>query len=314
MNTLLHADEHGLHSGLSHFLEEHLGRFGAFVDEVLLHGILDTLKLVGFLFLTYLLMEFIEHRASDKVRHVMKKAGVCGPLVGGTMGAVPQCGFSAVASNLYTGRVVTLGTLVAVFLSTSDEMIPVLASSGVSAVAILLIVVYKILVGVAVGFAVDGVLRLIGKSKREIDIDQICEADDCHCEKGILRSALHHTLTVSLFVLICTIAIGALYFFVGEENLSRIMVDIPFVSHLICSVIGLVPNCAASVVLAKFAVSGFISTGAMISGLLTGAGAGILVLFRMNKSLRDNLVIVGILVGAGVVFGMIADLIPFLSV
>lgn len=313
MNTLLHADEHGVHSGLSGFLEEHLGRFGAFLDEVLLHGILDTLKLVGFLFLTYLLMEFIEHRASDKVKRVMKKTGPCGPLVGGAMGAVPQCGFSAVASNLYTGRVVTLGTLVAVFLSTSDEMIPVLASAGASAITVLLIVVYKVVVGIAVGFAVDGVLRLMGRGKGEIDIDQICEADDCHCERGIFRSACHHTLTVSLFLLICTIAINSLYFFVGEENISKIMVDIPFVSHLICSVVGLIPNCAASVVLAKFAMSGFISTGAMISGLLTGAGVGILVLFKMNKSIKENLAVVGILVGAGVIFGMIADLIPFLS-
>ena len=128
----LHA-EHGAHSGLSHFLSERLGAFGEFLDEVVLHGFIDTLKLVLFLFLTYLLMEFIEHKASDKARGFMRKSGAFGPLVGGLFGAVPQCGFSAAASNLYTGRVITIGTLVAVFLSTSDEMIPVLLTGNVGA-------------------------------------------------------------------------------------------------------------------------------------------------------------------------------------
>lgn len=311
--TMLHADGHGAHSGISHFLEDKLGRAGEFIDEVLLHGLIDTLKLVGFLFLTYLLMEFIEHKASERIKRVMERTGALGPLVGGAIGAVPQCGFSAVASNLYTGRVITLGTLVAVFLSTSDEMIPVLISSGAPVLTILSIVVYKVLVGIVVGFAIDGALRLVGKREPEVDIDRICEEDNCHCERGILFSALHHTLTVSLFILGCTVAVNALYFFVGEETVARIMVDIPFVSHLICSIVGLIPNCAASVVLAGFASSGLITSGAMISGLLTGAGVGLLVLLRLNKRPIENLAIIGILIASGVVFGMIADLIPLLA-
>ena len=123
--------EHGIHGGLSELLYDKLGRAGEFIDEVILHGVIDTLKLVLFLFLTYLLMEFIEHRASDRAKAVMSKAGFCGPLLGGVFGAIPQCGFSAAAANLYTGRVISMGTLIAVFLSTSDEMLPLLISEKI---------------------------------------------------------------------------------------------------------------------------------------------------------------------------------------
>ncbi len=310
--AILHA-EHGQHGGLSDLLVDTMGEVGRFLDEVLLHGILDTLKIVAFLFLTYLFMEFIEHRASDKARALMKKAGAAGPAIGGMFGAVPQCGFSSAGANLYTGRVITLGTLLAVFLSTSDEMLPILLAGEVDVTKALLIIVYKTAVGIFIGFLVDLTLRLLGRGKREIDIDEICDNDNCHCERGILRSALHHTLTVSLFVLIVTLLINALVFFIGEESISNIVVDLPVLGHFICSLIGLIPNCAASVALTRFATAGFITSGAMISGLLTGAGVGLLVLFRMNRRVRENLLIVGILVAVGVIFGVIADFIPALA-
>lgn len=311
--TLLHAEgEHAGHDGISGFLSEHLGSLGAFIDEVLLHGFLDTLKLVLFLFLAYLFMEFIEHKASDGTRTLMKRAGKFGPLLGGALGAVPQCGFSTIASNLYTGRVITLGTLVAVFLSTSDEMLFVMLAGEVNILTALLIIVYKILVGLAVGFAIDFVLRLL-KREEEIDIDEICENDDCHCERGIFMSALHHTFTVSLFIFLVTIAINSVMFFLGDD-IGAIIVDLPVISHLIAAIVGLIPNCAASVALTQLAVSGIISTGTMISGLLSGAGVGLLVLFRMNKRAKENLVVLLILVLSGVIFGLIADLIPWLAI
>ena len=311
--TLLHAEgEHAGHDGISGFLSEHLGSLGAFIDEVLLHGFLDTLKLVLFLFLAYLFMEFIEHKASDGTRTLMKRAGKFGPLLGGALGAVPQCGFSTIASNLYTGRVITLGTLVAVFLSTSDEMLFVMLAGEVNIFTALLIIVYKILVGLAVGFAIDFVLRLL-KREEEIDIDEICENDDCHCERGIFMSALHHTFTVSLFIFLVTIAINSVMFFLGDD-IGAIIVDLPVISHLIAAIVGLIPNCAASVALTQLAVSGIISTGTMISGLLSGAGVGLLVLFRMNKRAKENLVVLLILVLSGVIFGLIADLIPWLAI
>lgn len=311
-SALLHGD-HGEHSGFSEFLVDKLGEFGRFTDEVLIGGLLDTLKIAVFLFLTYLLMEFIEHKAFGRVNTIIRRAGAAGPAIGGLLGAVPQCGFSAAGANLYTGRVITLGTLIAVFLSTSDEMLPILLAGEVDISKILLIIVYKCAVGIFLGFSVDFVLRIFGKCKYEMDIDRICEIDNCQCQRGILRSALYHTLTVSLFVALVTFLIGTLIFFIGEDNISNIMVDIPVFSHFICSLVGLIPNCAASVALTRFATAGFISTGAMISGLLTGAGVGLLVLFRMNRNLRENLIIMGILVASGVLFGLIADLIPALS-
>ena len=279
------------------------------LEHVLLHSVLDTLKLVPFLFLTYLLMEYIEHKASDKAENFMRRAGVFGPLVGGALGAVPQCGFSAAASNLYAGRVISVGTLVAVFLSTSDEMLPILLGGDIPVGTVVLILLYKVAVGVAVGFAVDLAVRIAHRKDEKINIDAICNEDNCHCERGILHSALHHTLTITLFVFVVTVAISALVFFVGEENLGSIMYDKPFVSHIIAALFGLIPNCAASVVLATLCSEGIITAGTMMAGLFSGAGVGLLVLYKVNKTLRDNLIITALLVVVGVVFGLLADVI-----
>ena len=295
--ALLHTHV-GVESGIS-----------AFLDEVLLHGLLDTLKLVPFLFLTYLLMEYIEHKAEEKAERFMSRAGSLGPLIGGTLGAVPQCGFSAAAANLYAGRVITVGTLIAVFLSTSDEMIPILIAGSIPIGSVLLITLYKSAVGVIIGFTVDATARAMLKNKEKINIDAICDEDNCHCERGILHSAIHHTVTITLFVLAVTLAINSLVFFIGEETLGAIMYDKPFISHLIASVIGLIPNCAASVVLASLFSGGMITAGTMMAGLFSGAGVGLLVLFRVNRRVRDNLLIMLVLVCVGVLFGLLADLI-----
>ena len=296
--TLLHAHSHN-DSGL----------FGEILEEIFLHGIIDTLKLIPFLFLTYLLMEFIEHRAGEKAERFMSRAGALGPLVGGALGTVPQCGFSAAASSLYAGRVISLGTVVAVFLSTSDEMLPIMISGSIPLGTVALILLYKAVVGIAVGFAVDLALRLICREKREINIDEICDNDNCHCERGIFYSALHHTLTITLFVLIVTLMINALVFFVGEETLGSFMSGIPVISHLVAAIFGLIPNCAASVALATLCTEGIISVGTMLAGLFSGAGVGLLVLFRVNKHLKENLSVLIVLIATGVLFGLLGDLI-----
>lgn len=287
----------------------HTGHIAEFLDRVLLHGFLDTLKLLPFLFLTYLLMEFIEHKAEDRAKNFMEKAGVFGPMVGGILGILPQCGFSLAAANLYAGRVISVGTLIAVFLSTSDEMLPILISGGGNTAGILLLLLYKAAVAITVGFIVDLTLRLLNKNKENINIDAICEEDNCHCERGILHSAIHHTLTISLFLLIITLLINSLIFFVGEENLGAVMYNKVFVGHLIAAVFGLIPNCAASVALATLCRSGLITVGTMLSGLFSGAGVGLLVLFKVNRRTRDNLLIVGILLFVAVIFGLLGDLI-----
>ncbi len=310
IQRVIHAHTH---SGITEFLADKLGAVGEFLGDVVIESFIDTLKLTLFLFLTYLLMEFIEHRAEDKTRRLMERAGAFGPLVGGLFGVVPQCGFSAAAANLFTGRVITMGTLVAVFLSTSDEMIPVLLSGGIVPRHLLIIIVYKTLVGILAGFSVDLVLRLMRHGHEKINIDELCDRDNCHCERGILHSAVHHTVTTGLFILISTLVINAIVFVIGTERLSEIMVNIPVISHLIASLIGLIPNCAVSVVLSNLAVSGVISYGTMLSGLLTGAGVGVLVLLKVNKHPRENAVIIALLVLLGTVFGALAELFPFVN-
>lgn len=281
----------------------------SFLQEVLLDGFLDTLKVVGFLFLTYLLMEYIEHKASERTMKFMKKSGSLGPLVAGSLGAVPQCAFSAMASNLYTGRVITLGTLFAVFLSTSDEMLPILLTGNAEIGSIMKILAYKVCVGIAIGFIIDIAIRIFSKKSREIDIDRICDEDGCNCEGGILRSALHHTLTISIFILAVTLIINTLMFFIGTERLAELGSSAFGLTHLLFALIGLVPGCGASVAISTLGLHGIISTGAMLSGLFTGSGVGIIILWRQNKNKKENLLIMLGLVAVGFVFGLIADLI-----
>ena len=313
MHGLLHAEgSHGMHDGLSEWLIGVFGEVGRFLDEVFLHALIDTAKVILFLFLTYLALEIIEHRATDKARRLMARAGGFGPLIAGAVGAVPQCGFSAVAANFYTGRVITLGALVAAFLSTSDEMLPVLLSGNVGVGKILTIIIYKTAVGILVGFLIDLVLRLLGRGRPEVNIDEICDGE-CHCEAGIVPSAIRHTLSVTLYIFVVTLLINSLFFFVGEDRLFGLAVELPVISHFLSAVFGLIPNCAASVALTRLAMSGVISTGSMISGLLSGAGVGLLVLFRMNKHPKENIVILSILVLSGTLFGFLFDLLPFFS-
>ena len=290
-------------------LHAHGVEAGNWAREILLEGLVDTLKIIPFLFLTYLLMEFIEHKAGERAENFMKRAGGLAPMVGGALGLVPQCGFSAAAANLFAGRVISVGTLVAVFLSTSDEMLPIMISGRVSGSAIGLILGYKAAVAILAGFAVDGVLRLMRRGDERINIDAICDEDNCHCERGIWYSALHHTATISLFVLLITVAINALVFFVGEENLGAVMHGRPFISHVIAAIFGLIPNCASSVALTSLYTEGLITVGTMLCGLFSGAGVGILVLFKVNKHPKENFAILGVILAVAIAFGLLGDLI-----
>lgn len=307
--TSLHSTHAG-HSRISEFFSEHLGEAGKFIEEVIFHGILDTLPLIPFLFLTYLLMEFIEHSSSGKTVAFLKKAGPLGPAIGAGAGIVPQCGFSSVASNLYCTKIISVGTLLSVFLSTSDEMLPLLISnSEIGAKKIFFILLYKFICALIVGFTADGILRLMKREREDIDIDELCENDNCHCERGIFYSALHHTVKITAFIFICTVFISAAIFFIGNDNIAKIMYDKPVISHIIAALFGLIPNCSASVALTEFYTSGFITLGTMLSGLFAGSGAGLLVLLKVNKHKRANLFIIGTLILSGIIFGLAADVI-----
>lgn len=279
--------------------------------DILKDSLIDTAKLIPFLFATYLLMEFIEHKTSDKSKAAIGRAGKFGPVIGGILGIIPQCGFSASAASLYSGRIITAGTLIAVFLSTSDEMLPICISERVAPSIIIEILAIKAVVAIIIGIGIDIIIRMAHKDKQELDIHCLCEDEHCHCdEDGIFKSAIKHTLQITLFIFIATLLLGTAIHFLGEERLSKIFVDVPVAGCAISALVGLIPNCAASVVITELYLSGIIKAGAMIAGLLTGSGIGILVLFRTNKHhLKENLAIVFTLFISGVIIGSLIEFI-----
>ena len=276
--------------------------------DAVLDGFLDTVRLVPFLFLTYLVMEYIEHHTSDRTRAAIRRADRFGPLAGGLLGAFPQCGFSAAAASLYAGRVITGGTLIAVFLSTSDEMLPIFLSSRVDAGLILRIITIKVVYGVIAGFVVDFLFRSLNIRKIGEGIHGICEAQHCDCDEGgIFVSALRHTLSIALFLFLISTALNLFLEMVGTENLENLVFNQPVIGEMLAGLIGLIPNCAASVAITTMYLDGAMSAGAMMSGLMVGAGVGIVVLFRSNRAKRQSAKIVGILYVAGVAGGLLTS-------
>lgn len=279
--------------------------FWEHVPHILLHGLLDSLKLLPFLFVTYLAMEFLEHKSGERVKNAISRAGRAGPAIGGTLGLIPQCGFSTALAGLYAGRIITPGTLLAVFLATSDEMLPIFFGEGVPLPRIFTVLGLKLVVALLVGFAVDFIMR--GKI-RHMKVEDLCREEQCHCEKGIWRSALHHTLHIFFFVLVINILLTGAFEFMGEERIAAAVNSVPVLGTVVAALVGLIPNCAASVVIATLWTHDVISGGAMLAGLLTGAGAGLLVLFRTNKHLKENLLLLAVLLCSGILFGCLLDL------
>lgn len=281
--------------------------------DVILDTLLDTVKLIPFLLITYIIMEFIEHKTSKKTKDFIKKSGRSGPLWGGLLGIVPQCGFSAAASSLYSARIITLGTLIAVFLSTSDEMLPILISEAVDIGTIITILLVKLTIAVLVGFLIDLFFRKkFEDSSEEPEIKDLCEHEHCHCEHGIFKSALKHTINITLYILIISFILNLIIHFVGEDNLSHLLNSTPVVGPIIASLVGLIPNCASSVIITQLYISGVLNFATMIAGLLVNTGVGLLILFRTNKDLKENIKITVLLFSIGVIFGIFFDLIGFM--
>ena len=280
--------------------------------EIIEDTLIDAIKLLPFLFITYLIMEYIEHKMGEKSKKAIKKSGRFGPVIGGILGIFPQCGFSVSATNLYAGRVITLGTLIAVYLSTSDEMLPIFISEAVSPIIILKILGIKLIVGIIAGILIDIVINLINKNKQKEENDEIghiCEEEHCHCnENGVFRSALKHTVNIILFIILITFIINIVVYFVGEETIASWILNKPVIGPMITSLIGLIPNCAASVIITNLYLENVISLGSMIAGLLTGAGVGLAVLFKTNNKLKENIGIVALVYIIGVIVGMIIEL------
>ena len=281
--------------------------------EVIEETLLDSIKSIPFLFIAYLIMEYIEHKTSQKSRETIKKSGKFGPLIGSFLGIFPQCGFSVVATNFYAGRVITLGTLISVYLTTSDEMIPIMISEAVPLLTILKILFVKLVIGIVAGFVINFVLRLINKNKKieEENIVDLCEHDHCHCEKGILKSSIHHTLSIFVFILIVTFIINTAIYFIGEENISNILLNKPIFGPIVSSLIGLIPNCASSVIITNMYLKNVINVGTMIAGLLVNAGVGLVVLFKTNKKIKENIAIICLLYIVGVISGIVLEFLKF---
>ena len=280
--------------------------------DAIIDSLIDTVKLIPFLLITYIIMEFIEHKTSHKTKDAIKKSGHFGPLIGGILGVVPQCGFSAAASSLYSARIITLGTLIAVFLSTSDEMLPILISEAVDVRIILSILGIKLVIAVIVGFIIDLFFRKkFETSEDEPEIKDLCEHEHCHCEHGIFKSALKHTINITLYIFIISLVLNIIIYFIGEDNLAHILNSTPVIGPIIASLVRLIPNCASSVIITQLYLSNVLNFATMIAGLLVNTGVGLLILFRTNKDLKENIKITVLLFAIGVIFGIIFDLIGF---
>lgn len=279
------------------------------MTEIIIDSVIDSIKLLPFLFLTYLFMEWLEHKTGSAARSTIRTAGKLGPVWGGLLGVIPQCGFSAAASSLFTGRVITVGTLIAVYLSTSDEMFPIMISNAVPAATIIKILACKAAIGIISGLVVEYVyIHVLKKQEKEMDIHEICEEERCNCEHGLLSSALTHTLHVFVYIFLISLALNIIIGLVGEETLAGLFTGAPIVGELIAALVGLIPNCASSVVITQLYLEHIIGAGAMMAGLLVNAGVGILILFRLNHDRKQNFRIIGLLYGLGVFWGIIIEL------
>lgn len=332
-------------------MHEHGATIGAdpidVVFDVVQDAVLDTLYLIPFLLVTYLVMEWLEHKTGARTQQAIRRAGAAGPAIGALLGVVPQCGFSAAASTLYAGRVITLGTLFAVYLSTSDEMLPIFIAEQVPIGTMLGILGMKVAIGMAFGFVVDFVLHATHRDHESLRIHELCEQDRCNCSSecatcsenpalayehhddcaegcdhshhehdhshdagwgSIVKSACKHTLQVTLFVFLVSLALNAVLALLGEEALESIVGSNEVLAVVISGIVGLIPNCAASVAIAQLYVEGVLGLGACMSGLLSAAGVGLLVLLRTNRRPTENVAIVGVLLAVSVACGLLIQL------
>lgn len=349
--------------------------------DILLDAGKDTLSLVPFLLVTYLTLETLEHVAGDRVNGAIKRAGAAGPVVGSLLGIVPQCGFSAMAATLYAGRVVTLGTLVAVFLSTSDEMLPLLLAEQVPVQTMAMLLASKALIALVTGFIVDAAIRGLRRNARAhaairrtvlgtaanpahvncahddhtggdiIDevaeagvsadhIHELCERDHCGCDEdedehehghghdhghadeyehhhdhshshegapvlSIIRSAISHTVQVSVFIFLVTLILVAVLETFGESAIEQFLRGNETLAVLGSALVGLIPNCSASVVITQLYLEGALQLAPMLAGTLISAGVGYLVLFRTNRSARENAVFLVMMYVIGAGWGLV---------
>ena len=272
--------------------------------DIIKDTLIDGVKLLPFLFITFILMELIEHKFGDKLNNKLKKVNKIGPLLGSLLGIIPQCGISASASNFYITRVISLGTLISVYLSTSDEMLPILISHNSNIFLIVKLLVTKFICGLVFGFIIDFIFR----KKEQEEIKDFCELEDCDCDHGVIKSSIIHTLKTFAYILIISFILNIVMFYFGEEFLSKMLMKDNILGIIISSIIGLIPNCSSSVLLTELFLNNSISLGQLLSGVLVNAGVGLLILIRFNKNKKENIKIITILLTIGIIVGFIFDI------
>ena len=274
------------------------------MKEVIIDTLIDSIKLLPFLFIAFILIELFEHKFSKKTKNKLSKSNRLGPVIGSILGIIPQCGFSVMATNLYATRIITLGTLIAVYLSTSDEMIPILIAEKAPISLLIKILLIKLVVGIIFGIIIDLLIK-----RKDKENYHICEDDHCNCDdEHFLKAALKHTFNIFIFILICTLIINAIMEYGGNTILNKILLKNNIFAPFLTSLIGLIPNCAASVILTELYLNSAITFAALVSGLLTGAGLGILVLFRTNKNKKENIKILLTIYVIGVLVGLLLEI------
>lgn len=275
--------------------------------DVIKEALIDSIKLLPFLFIVYLIMEYIEHKAGNKTAKAIENAGKAGPLIGGLLGAFPQCGFSVMAANLYVAGIISMGTIISIFISTSDEMLPLMISSGISIDRILKIIGIKVLIAVFFGLLIDFFIsRKSKKAKKEIG--KICEHEHCHCEKNIFVSSLKHSLNIFVFIIVANLLIDFIIYFIGEKAISNLFVQNSLIGPFVSALIGLMPNCASSVIITELYINGTINFGSLMSGLMMNSGVALLVLFKLNKNHKENFTIIGLTYLIAIITGIIINI------
>lgn len=299
MTTLLHVHSHQFEFSLHSIV------------EVLWDTVAHTISMLPFLFLAFLIIEFLEHKAQDKIRHIFTRAGVMGPTIATALGCIPQCGFSVMSANLYSSGIISLGTLIAVFLATSDEAVILLATAENGGFEIFRLLLSKIIISLSFGYAIYFIEKKSHKNHHEHHHSHdLCEHDHCGCDEhgGVLRPALIHTAKVFGFLFLFTLIINFFVAVFGMETLSHILLSDSIFQPFISALIGFIPNCASSVLLTQLYVNGTLTFGSLIAGLCTNAGAGLLILFRNKSKIKENVRISGILYLCAIIPGVILHL------
>ena len=281
------------------------------IEHAFIHTIEDSVKLIPFLLITYLIMEAVERAAAGRTAQIISKAGPSGPFLGALLGAFPQCGFSAAASNFYSAGLIGMGTLIAVFMSTSDEMLPVFIAEQVGAGTITKILIAKIIIGTVSGYVIVFLgRRFFEKKKKELEDHRKEHGHDCSDEgRTLIAEAIIRSLKTFGFIFIITLVLNLIIEAIGEDALASVLKDAPVIGELLAGLVGLIPNCAASIIISQLYISGLIGSGAMMSGLLVSAGVGVLVLFEENHNLKENILILAILYLMSVLWGLLIELV-----